>query len=69
MNNLNYCFRNLLKNRGNSVTRLVSLALGLMVALLICSYVGLNLSYGRFFPEIGCFRCMRRLRSLELWGR
>ena len=51
MNNLNYCFRYLMRNRGNSVTRLVSLALGLIVALLICSYVGLNLSYGRFFPD------------------
>lgn len=51
MNNLSYCFRYLLRNRGNSVTRLVSLALGLIVALLICSYVGLNLSYGRFFPD------------------
>ena len=40
-----------MRNRGNSVTRLVSLALGLIVALLICSYVGLNLSYGRFFPD------------------
>ena len=47
----NYSFRYLLKNRVNSVTRLVSLALGLIVALLICSYVGINLSYGRFFPD------------------
>ena len=48
---INYSFRYLWKNRGNSVTRLVSLALGLLVALLICSYVGINLSYGRFFPD------------------
>ena len=47
----NYSFRYLLKNRANSVTRLVSLASGLIVALLICSYVGINLSYGRFFPD------------------
>lgn len=51
MKTLNYSFRYLLKNRGNSLTRLVSLALGLIVALLICSYVGINLSYGRFFPD------------------
>ncbi len=51
MKNLNYSLRYLLKNRGNSVTRLVSLAIGLIIALLICSYVGLNLSYGRFFPD------------------
>ena len=49
--NFNYSLRYLLKNRGNSITRLISLALGLIVALLICSYVGLNLSYGRFFPD------------------
>lgn len=51
MKNFNYSLRYLLKNRGNSTTRLLSLALGLIVSLLICSYVGLNLSYGRFFPD------------------
>ena len=51
MKNLNHSLRYLLKNRGNSITRLVSLALGLIVSLLICSYVGINLSYGRFFPD------------------
>ncbi len=51
MKNFNYSLRYLLKNRGNSITRLVSLALGLIVSLLICSYVGLNLSYGRFFTD------------------
>lgn len=51
MKNLNYSLRYLLKNRGNSITRLVSLALGLVVSLLICSYVGINLSYGRFFTD------------------
>ena len=51
MKNLNYSLRYLLKNRGNSITRLISLALGLVVSLLICSYVGINLSYGRFFPD------------------
>ena len=51
MKNLNYSLRYLLKNRGNSITRLISLALGLVVSLLICSYVGINLSYGRFFTN------------------
>ncbi len=51
MKNFNYSLRYLLKNRGNSITRLVSLALGLIVSLLICSYVGINLSYGRFFTD------------------
>ena len=51
MKNFNYSLRYLLKNRGNSATRLLSLALGLVVSLLICSYVGINLSYGRFFPD------------------
>ena len=51
MKNLNYSLRYLLKNRGNSITRLISLALGLVVSLLICSYVGINLSYGSFFTD------------------
>ena len=51
MKNLNYSLRYLLKNRGNSITRLISLALGLVVSLLICSYVGINLSYGRYFTD------------------
>ena len=46
-----YSLRYLLKNRGNSATRLLSLSLGFIVSLLICSYVGINLSYGRFFPD------------------
>ena len=54
MKNFNYSLRYLLKNRGNSATRLLSLALGLVVSLLICSYVGINLSYGRFFPNREC---------------
>lgn len=51
MKNFYHSLRYLLKNRGNSATRLLSLSLGLIVSLLICSYVGLNLSYGRFFPD------------------
>ena len=51
MKNFYNSLRYLLKNRGNSATRLLSLSLGLIVSLLICSYVGLNLSYGRFFPD------------------
>ena len=51
MKTLNYSIRYLLKNRGNSATRVISLSLGLMVALLIFSFVGLKLSYNRFFPD------------------
>ena len=46
----NYSFRYLLKKRGNSFSRLLSLTLGMTVALLIFSYVGLNLSYNNCFP-------------------
>ncbi|MBR5604034.1 MAG: ABC transporter permease [Bacteroidales bacterium] len=51
MKTLNYSIRYLLKNRGNSATRVISLSLGLIVALLIFSFVGLKLSYNRFFPD------------------
>ena len=51
MKNLDYSLRYLLKRRGNSLTRLVSLTLGLVVALLIFSYVGFNLTYDRFLPD------------------
>lgn len=51
MKTLNYSLRYLRKNRGNSITRLVSLTLGLLVSLLLFSYVGLNLSYNDFFPD------------------
>ena len=51
MQTINYSLRYLLKKRGNSFTRLLSISLGLIVALLIFSYVGLNLSYNRFFPN------------------
>ena len=48
---LNYSYRYLWKHRGDSFTRVVSLSLGLIVALLIFSFVGLKLSYNRFFPD------------------
>ena len=47
----NYSFRYLLKNRGNSLARLLSLSLGMAVALLVFSYVGFNMSFNSFFPE------------------
>ena len=48
---LNYSFRYLLKRRGNSLARVLSLSLGVAVALLVFSYVGLNLSFNNFFPN------------------
>ncbi len=51
MKSLSFTLRYLAKRRGNSLSRLVSLSLGLVVALLIFSYVGFVLSYNRFFPD------------------
>lgn len=51
MQTLNYSFRYLLKRRGNSLARVLSLSLGIAVALLVFSYVGLNLSFNSSFPE------------------
>ena len=48
---LNYSFRYLLKRRGNSLARVLSLSLDVAVALLVFSYVGLNLSFNNFFPN------------------
>ena len=51
MNTLNYSFRYLSNRRGNTLSRFVSLTLGLLVALLIFSYVGFNLSFDRCFSD------------------
>ena len=51
MNTLNYSFRYLANRRGNTLARFVSISLGLLVALLIFSYVGFNLSFDRCFPD------------------
>ncbi len=51
MNTLNYSFRYLSNRRGNTLARFLSLSLGLLVALLIFSYVGFNLSYDRCFSD------------------
>ena len=51
MQTLNYSFRYLLKRRGNSLARVLSLSLGVAVALLVFSYVGLNFSFNKFFPN------------------
>lgn len=53
MQTLNYSFRYLLKRRGNSLARIFSLSLGVAVALLVFSYVGLNLSFNSSFPDKG----------------
>ncbi len=51
MKSLDYSLRYLLGRRGNSLARVVSVSLGLAVALLIFSYVGFNLTYDRFLPD------------------
>lgn len=51
MQTLNYSFRYLLKRRGNTLARVLSLSLGVAVALLVFSYVGLNFSFNKFFSN------------------
>ena len=51
MNKLNYSFRYLANRRGNTLARFVSISLGLLVALLIFSYVGFNLTFDRCFSD------------------
>lgn len=46
-----YSLRYLLKKRGNSIARLLSLSLGMTVAILVFSYVGFNMSFNGFFPD------------------
>lgn len=59
MENLRFALRYLAKPRGGNLTRLLSLALGLTVALLVFSYVEYTLTYDRFFPH--------RERIYQLW--
>lgn len=51
MKSLKYSLAYLGKNRGNVVSRLLSLSLGIAVAILIFSYVGFVLTYDRFLPD------------------
>lgn len=51
MQTFKYIFRYLLRHRSNSLARLLSLTLGVTVALLVFSYVGLNLSFNSCFPD------------------
>ncbi|MBR5861047.1 MAG: ABC transporter permease [Bacteroidaceae bacterium] len=57
----NYSFRYLLKNRGNSLARLLSLSMGVAIALLVFSYVGLNLSFNNSFPN--------KERVFQVWAK
>ena len=50
MKNFIYALRYLLKSKGGNITRMVSLTLGLLVGLLVFSYVTYNLSFDRFLP-------------------
>ncbi len=60
LNSFRYAFRYLFKSRGNNITRIISLSLGLFIGLLIFSYVTHDLSYDRFIPERG--------RIYQMWN-
>lgn len=51
MKNGVYAFRYLLKARGSNITRIISLALGLIVGITIFSYVNYQLTFNRNFPD------------------
>lgn len=51
MKNAVYAFRYLLKARGSNITRIISLALGLIVGITIFSYVNYQLTFNRNFPD------------------
>ena len=59
MNSFTYAFRYLFKSRGNNITRIISLSLGLFIGLLIFSYVTYDLTYDRFMPD--------RERVYQMW--
>ena len=59
MNNFTYALRYLFKSRGNNLTRIISLALGLLVGLLMFSYITYDLTYDRFIPD--------RERVYQMW--
>lgn len=59
MKSLKYSLGYLSVNRGNMVARLLSLSLGVAVAMLIFSYVGFVLTYDRFLPD--------RERIYQVW--
>ena len=57
----NYSFRYLLKKRGNTLARVLSLSLGVAVALLVFSYVGFNLSFNNSFHD--------KERVFQVWAK
>lgn len=52
MHNFHFAWRYLLKRRGNNLTRVVSLTLGLSVGLVIFAYINDVLTFDRFFPDV-----------------
>ena len=57
----NYSLRYLLKKRGNTLARILSLSMGVAIALLVFSYVGLNLSFNNSFPN--------KERVFQVWAK
>ncbi|MDL2238819.1 ABC transporter permease [Bacteroidales bacterium OttesenSCG-928-K03] len=51
MNNLNIAFRNTLRNKGNNFIKILSLAIGLTVGLVLIAKVVFELSFDRFYPD------------------
>lgn len=50
MKQVYYTFRYLIRHRGNSTIKIISLTLGLAMSLVLFAQVAFELSYDRFFP-------------------
>ncbi|MDR2083510.1 MAG: ABC transporter permease [Bacteroidales bacterium] len=51
MTNLNIALRNTFRRKGNNITKILSLAIGLTVALVLIAKIIFELSYDRFYPD------------------
>ena len=65
MNTLNYSFRYLANRRGNTLSRFVSLSLGLFVALIIFAKVGYNYSMNGWIPNHKQVYCVGQYSGVE----
>lgn len=68
MKQIYYTFRYLIRHRGNSTIKIISLTLGLAMSLVLFAQVAFELSYDRFFPDVERIYRIRRVLSMGNQG-
>jgi len=60
-----YVWRNIINTKGNSLIKIISLTLGLAVAVVLFSKVAFEMSYDKFYPDVDRLYRLQRVIHME----